>query len=96
MATTQTAKRKTAQTKRSTTAKKAAGTRARKTAGTQASRAKTNAKRNVKRTTRKPQDTGVAAQAQLGAAKAGNIVQTGITAGSKAAAGVARRVASIF
>ena len=93
MATTQTTKRRTAQTKRSTTAKKAAGTRARKTARTQASRAKTSAKAGARRTTRRPENTGVVAQAQLVGAKVGNAVQTGITAGSKATANVAKRIA---
>jgi hypothetical protein len=94
MPTTQTTKRRTAATKRSTTAKKAAGTRARKTAATNAGRAKTSAKRRINQ----PQTnaSGVRAQAEYVGAIAGNVVQTGVTAGSKVAADVAKRVAKIF
>jgi hypothetical protein len=95
MATTQTTKRKTAQTKRSTTAKKAAGTRARSAAASEASRAKTNAKRRANRPGGK-QAAPLVATAQYVGAQVGNVVQTGVTAGSKAAAGVARRVADVF
>jgi hypothetical protein len=94
MATTQTTKRKTTQTKRSTAAKKAAATRARSTAATQARRAQTSAKRRITQPKRK--QTPVVATAQYVGAKAGNAVQTGILAGSKAAAAVTRRVAKIF
>lgn len=94
MATTQTTKRRTAATKRSTTAKKAAGTRARNTAATKATQAKTNVKRRVNQPSTNAR--GVRAQVEFVGAVANNVAQTGITAGSKAAAGVARRVASIF
>ncbi len=94
MPTTQTTKRRTAATKRSTTAKKAAGTRARKTATTNAGRAKTNAKRRVN--TPSTNARGLRAQAGFVSAVAGNVVQTGVNAGSKVAAGVAKRVADIL
>ena len=95
MATTQTTKRKTAQTKRSTTAKKAAATRAQKTTAAEARRAQANLKRRVRQPNRK-QTTGVVATAQFVGAKAGNVVQTGVLTGSKAAAAVTKRVAKIF
>jgi hypothetical protein len=94
MATTQTTKRRTAATKRSTTAKKAAGTRARTTAASNARRAKTNAKRRINQPSTNA--NGLRASAEFVGATVNNVVQTGVTAGSKAAAGVARRVASIF
>ena len=99
MATTQTTKRRTAATKRSTTAKKAAGTRARSTAARNASRAKTNAKRTVNRpssSAASKQARPVIAQAEFVGAAVNNIVQTGVTAGSKAAAAVTKRIAGIF
>ena len=94
MPTTQTTKRRTAATKRSTTAKKAAGTRARKTAARNTSRAQTNVKRRVNQ----PQTNarGIRAQVEFVGAVAGNVVQTGLTAGTKVAAGAAKRVADIF
>ena len=95
MATTQTTKRKTTQTKRSTTAKKAAATRAQKQTATQARRAQTNAKARVRQPNRK-QATPIVATARYVGAKAGNVVQTGIVTGSKAAAAVTKRVAKIF
>jgi hypothetical protein len=95
MATTQTNKRRTAATKRSTTAKKAAGTRARRTAATSASRAKTNAKRRVNQPSSK-QARPVIAQAEYVGAVVGNAVQTGVTAGSKAAAAVTKRIAKLI
>ena len=99
MATTQTTKRRTAATKRSTTAKKAAGTRARASAARNASRAKTNVKRSVNRpttSTASKRARPVIAQAELVGATVNNIVQTGVTAGSKAAAAVSKRVANLF
>src|SRR5919201_4944566 len=99
MATTETTKRRTAATKRSTTAKKAAGTRARASAARNASRAKTNVKRSVNRpttSTASKQARPVIAQAELVGATVNNIVQTGVTAGSKAAATVSKRVANLF
>jgi hypothetical protein len=98
MATTQTTKRRTAATKRSTTAKKAAGTRARTSAARNASRAKTNAKRDVKRpssSTASKRARPVIAQAEFVGAAVNNIVQTGVTAGSKAAAAVTKRIAKL-
>jgi hypothetical protein len=99
MPTTQTTKRRTAATKRSTTAKKAAGTRARRSAATNASRAKTSAKRSV----RQPRSSAaskrarpVIAQAEFVGAAVGNVVQTGVTAGSKAAAAVSKRIAKLI
>ena len=70
------------------------GTRARKTAATNASRAKTNVKRRVSQ----PQTNarGIRAQVEFVGAVAGNVVQTGLTAGTKVAAGAAKRVADIF
>jgi hypothetical protein len=94
MATTQTNKRRAAATKRSTTAKKAAGTRARRTAAQNASRAKTSAKRRANQPTGK-QVRPLAAQAEFVGAVVGNAVQTGVTAGSKAAAAVTRRIAKL-
>jgi hypothetical protein len=94
MPTTQTTKRRAAATKRSTAAKKAAGTRARKTTATNAKRAKTNVKRRVNQPTTNAR--GIRAQAEFVGAVAGNVVQTGVTAGTKLAAGVARRVADRF
>src|SRR3989442_15199413 len=99
MATTQTTKRRTAATKRSTTAKKAAGTRARASAVRNASRAKTNAKRSVNRpstATASKSARPVIAQAEFVGAAIGNIVQTGVTAGSKAAAAVTKRTADLI
>jgi hypothetical protein len=96
MATTQTNKRRAAATKRSTTAKKAAGTRARRTAAQNTSRAKTNAKRRVDRPTATKQVRPLVAQAELVGAVVGNAVQTGVTAGSKAAASVTRRIAKLI
>ena len=96
MATTQTTKRKTAQTKRSTAAKKGAATRARSTAATNARRTKATAKRRVNKPTATKQATGITATAGYVGAKAGNVVQTGVLAGSKAAAAVSKRVAKIF
>lgn len=96
MATTQTTKRRTAATKRSTTAKKAAGTRARTTAAQSASRAKTNAKRSVSRPASTKQARPVIAQAEFVGAVVGNVVQTGVTAGSKAAAAVTKRIANLI
>ena len=103
MATTRTTKRKTTATKRSTAAKKGAATRARSTAATSARRTKATAKRrvntpsrpSVKRNARK-QSTGIAATAEYVGAKAGNAVQSGVLAGSKAAAAVSKRVSKIF
>jgi hypothetical protein len=99
MPTTQTTKRRTAATKRSTTAKKAAGTRARRSAATSASRAKTNAKRSVSRpraSTASKKTRPVIAQAEFVGAAVGNVVQTGVTAGSKAAAAVSKRIANLI
>jgi hypothetical protein len=99
MATTQTNKRRTAATKRSTTAKKAAGTRARASASRNASRAKTNAKRTVSRpsaSTASKKSRPVIAQAEFVGAAVTNVVQTGVTAGSKAAAAVTKRIADIL
>jgi hypothetical protein len=95
MATTQTTKRRTAATKRSTTAKKAAGTRARKTAATNATRAKTNAKRRVNGSTPPKRARPVVAQVEYVGALVGNVVQTGVTAGSKAASAVTKRIADL-
>ena len=98
MATTQTNKRRTAATKRSTTAKKAAGTRARTSAARNASRAKTNVKRDVNRpssSTASKRARPVIAQAEFVGATVNNIVQTGVTAGSKAAAAVTKRIAKL-
>jgi hypothetical protein len=95
MATTQTNKRRAAATKRSTTAKKAAGTRARNTAATNAARARTNAKRRVRQPSAK-QARPLVAQAEFVGAVVGNVVQTGVTAGSKAAASVTRRIAKLI
>jgi hypothetical protein len=92
MATTQTTKRRTAATKRSTTAKKAAATRAQNAAGTNARRAKTSAKRRVKQPTSRP----IVAQAEYVGSVARNAVQTGVTAGSKAAAAVTKRIAGLI
>ena len=96
MATTQTTKRRTAATKRSTTAKKAAATRAQNSAASSASRAKTNAKRRTSspRTTKPARP--LIAQAEFVGAVARNAVQTGVTAGSKAAATVTRKIADIL
>jgi hypothetical protein len=99
MPTTQTTKRRTAATKRSTTGKKAAGTRARRTAATSASRAKTNAKRSVNRpraSAASKRARPVIAQAEFVGAVVGNAVQTGVTAGSKAAAAVSKRIANLI
>jgi hypothetical protein len=96
MATTQTTKRKTTKTKRSTAAKKGAATRARSTAATSARRTKATAKRRVNQPRKTKQATGIAATAEFVGAKAGNVVQTGVLAGSKAAAAVTKRVAKIF
>jgi hypothetical protein len=96
MPTTQTTKRRTAATKRSTTAKKAAGTRARNSAASNASRAKTNAKRRVNRPSTSKQARPIIAQAEYVGAVARNAVQTGVTAGTKAAAAVTRRIADIL
>lgn len=99
MATTQTNKRRTAATKRSTTAKKAAGTRARASATRNASRAKTKTKRTVSRPTSSSaskQARPVIAQAEFVGAAVNNIVQTGVTAGSKAAAAVTKRIADLL
>jgi hypothetical protein len=99
MATTQTTKRRTAATKRSTTAKKAAGTRARTTAAKNAGRAKTNAKRATSRpsaSAASKRTRPVIAQVELVGATVGNIVQTGVTAGSKAAASVTKRIADLI
>jgi hypothetical protein len=96
MATTQTTKRRTAATKRSTTAKKAAGTRARNSASANATRAKANAKRRVSAPSTAKAARPVLAQADMVRAAAGNIVQTGVTAGSKVAASVTRRVANFL
>ena len=98
MATTQTTKRRTAATKRSTTAKKAAGARARASAARNASRAKSNAKRATSRPTTSSASKRarpVIAQAEFVGATVNNIVQTGVTAGSKAAAAVTKRIASL-
>lgn len=95
MPTTQTVKRRTAATKRSTTAKKAAGTRARKAAATNVSQAKTNATRRVKQPASK-QARPVIAQAEFVGATIGNTVQTAVTAGTKAVAGAAKRVAKLL
>ena len=92
MATTQTTKRRTAATKRSTTAKKAAGSRARASAARNTSRAKTNAKRSTSRPNTRP----VVAQAEYVGAKVNELVQTGVTAGSKAAAAVTKRIADLM
>jgi hypothetical protein len=92
MATTQTTKRRTAATKRSTTAKKAAATRAQNAAATNAGRAKTNVKRRARQPTSRP----IIAQAEFVGAVARNAVQTGVTAGSKAAAAVTKRVAGLI
>lgn len=94
MPTTQTTKRRTAATKRSTTAKKAAGTRARRTAATDLKRAETTVKRRVRQPS--AEATGLRARAGFVGAVANNVVQTGVTAGSKLASGVARRVADRF
>jgi len=99
MATTQTTKRRTAATKRSTTAKKAAGTRARSTAARNASRAKTNAKRTARRPTSSSaskQARPVIAQAEYVGTKVNDLVQTGVTAGSKVAAAVTKRIADLI
>jgi hypothetical protein len=106
MATTRTTKRKTTATKRSTAAKKGAATRARSTAATSARRTKATAKRRVNtpsrpsarsaKTTARKQTTGIAATAEYVGAKAGNAVQSGVLAGSKAAAAVSKRVSKIF
>ena len=99
MATTQTNKRRTAATKRSTTAKKAAGTRARASAARNASRAKTNAKRTARKPTASSASKKarpVVAQAEFVGATVTNIVQTGVTAGSKAAAAVTKRIANLI
>ena len=98
MATTQTTKRRTAATKRSTTAKKAAGARARASAARNASRAKSNAKRATSRPTTSSASKRarpVIAQAEFVGATVNNIVQTGVTAGSKAAAAVTKRIANL-
>jgi hypothetical protein len=99
MATTQTTKRRTAATKRSTTAKKAAGTRARASAARNASRAKSNAKRSVNRpsaSSASRRSRPVVAQAQFVGAKVNELVQTGVTAGSKATAAVTKRIADLI
>lgn len=96
MTTTKTTKRRTAATKRSTTAKKAAGTRARRQASSNASRATTNAKRRAASPRTAPRAARpVIAQVQAAGALVGNVVQTGVTAGSKAAATVTRRIADL-
>src|SRR5436189_6166459 len=99
MTTTQTAKRRTAATKRSTTAKKAAGTRARASAARNVSRAKTNAKRSANRpsaSTASKRARPVVAQAEFVGAKVNDLVQTGVTAGPKAAAAVTKRIANLI
>ena len=96
MATTQTNKRRAAATKRSTTAKKAAGTRARNSAASDAGRAKATAKRRVSQPSTSKTARPVIAQAQFVGAVVGNVVQTGVTAGSKVAATVTKRVANLL
>jgi len=86
MATTQSTKRKTAATRRSTTAKKAAATRARRSAATEASRVQARANRS--RTGAGRQGDTLVAQAELAAAKVGNLVQGVITGVFKSAATV--------
>jgi hypothetical protein len=96
MATTQTTKRRTAATKRSTTAKKGAATRAQNSAASNASRAKTNAKRRASRPSTSKAVRPLVAQAEFVGSVARNAVQTGVTAGAKAAAAVTRKVADIL
>lgn len=94
MATTQTNKRRTAATKRSTSAKKAAATRARRSTASNVKRTQANAKRRVNQPASK-QARPVVAQAQAAGAAVGNIVQTGITAGTKVASRVTKRIADL-
>ena len=92
MATTQTTKRRTAATNRSTPAKKASATRARRTAASNTARAKTNAKRRAKQ----PSTTPVVAQAEFVVSVARNVVQTGVTAGTRTFSTVTRKIADVL
>ena len=96
MATTQTTKRRAAATKRSTTAKKAAGTRARTSAASDASRAKATAKRRASQPSTSKAARPVIAQVEFVGAVIGNVVQTGVTAGTKVVASVTKRVANLI
>lgn len=90
MPTTQTTKRKTAAVKRSTTAKKASATRARNSAVTNAKAAKTNAKRSSTRAGK--QGDNLLAQVELAGETLRNTAQGGVAAGTRLAAGAAKRV----